>query len=108
MKKDQKKKDRDKEGTAAEPQRTLVIHDISGRIPEMTDAQLTALAGNARRLQASGNANQKKSAEALLPLIEAEAQRRATEKEEARKARLTKRKKGSGDDVPPDASAPTG
>lgn len=109
MKKDQKKKDRDKDAPSGEPQKTLVIHDISARIPEMTDAQLTALAANARRLQASGTAMQKTSADALLPVIDAEVARRAAEKEEARKARvMTKRKKSSGDDVPPEPSAPTG
>jgi hypothetical protein len=108
MKKDQKKKERDKDAPSGEPQKPLVIHDISGRIPEMTDAQLTALAANARRLQASGTAQQKTSADALLPVIDAEMARRAAEKEEARKARLTKRKKGSGDDVPPEPSAPNG
>jgi len=108
MKKDQKKKDREKDGTATEPQKTLVIHDISGRIPEMTDAQLSALAANARRLQTSGTAMQKASADALLPVVDAELARRAAEKEEARKARLSKRKKGSSDDVPPEPSAPAG
>ena len=108
MKKDQKKKDRDKDAPSGEPQKALVIHDISGRIPEMTDAQLTALAANARRLQASGTAMQKTSADAVRPVIDAEMARRAAEKEEARKARVTKRKKSSGDDVPPEPSAPTG
>ncbi len=105
MKKDQKKKDREKDGTAAESQKTLVIHDISGRIPEMTDAQLSALAANARRLQTSGTAMQKTSADALLPVVDAELARRAAEKEEARKARLSKRKKGAGGDMPPEPSA---
>jgi hypothetical protein len=108
MKKDQKKKDREKDSPAAEPQKTLVIHDITGRIPEMTDAQLSALADNAHRLQASGTATQKSSAAALLPIVDAEMTRRAAEKEEARKNRLTKRKKGSGGEVPPEPSAPTG
>jgi hypothetical protein len=111
MKKDGTKKDRDKsrdKETSGEPQKVPVIHDLSSRIPGMSDAELNSFLANARRLQASGNATQKKSAEALLPLIETEAAKRATEKEEARKARLTKRKKGSGDDVPPDASTPAG
>jgi hypothetical protein len=111
MKKDGTKKDRDKSRDKdghGEPAKVPVIHDLSGRIPGMSDAELNAFLANARRLQASGSAIQKKSADALLPLIEAEAAKRAADKEEARKARLTKRKKGSGNDVPPDPSTPAG
>jgi hypothetical protein len=109
MKKDGSKKDKDKardKDTSGEPQKVPVIHDLSARIPAMSDAELNSLLVNARRLAASGSAIQKKSAEGLLPLIEAEASRRAAEKEEARKARLTKRKKGAAEETPPDTSAP--
>ena len=98
------KKDRDKpkdKDHSAEPPKIPVVHDISGRIPAMADAELNSLLANARRLLASGTAVQKKSAEILVPLIETEVATRQAAKEEARKARTSSKRKK---DAPGDSS----
>ncbi len=98
------KKERDKpkdKDHSAEPPKIPVVHDITGRVPTMTDAELNALLANARRLLASGTAVQKKSAEILVPLIETEVATRQAAKEEARKARTSSKRKK---DAPGDSS----
>lgn len=107
MKKDSDKS-RDKKPAAAEPPKVPVIHDLSGRIPAMSDAELNALHANAQRLLASGSAAQKASASTLAPVIEAEVARREAAKAEAREARLSKRKKGPGGQTPPDEAPAAG
>lgn len=90
------RKDRDKpkeKDHSAEPPKIPVVHDISGRIPTMADAELNSLLANARRLLASGTAIQKKTAEILVPLIETEVTTRQAAKEEARKARTSSKRK---------------
>jgi hypothetical protein len=103
------RKDRDKpkeKDHSAEPPKIPVVHDISGRIPAMADAELNSLLANARRLLASGTAIQKKTAELLVPLIETEVASRQAAKEEARKARTSsKRKKDAAKSDPTDSSS---
>lgn len=103
------RKDRDKpkeKDHSAEPPKIPVVHDISGRIPAMADAELNSLLANARRLLASGTAIQKKTAEILVPLIETEVTNRQAAKEEARKARTSsKRKKDTAKSDPTDSSS---
>jgi hypothetical protein len=103
------RKDRDKpkeKDHSAEPPKIPVVHDISGRIPTMADAELNSLLANARRLLASGTAIQKKTAEILVPLIETEVTSRQAAKEEARKARTSsKRKKDTAKSDPTDSSS---
>jgi hypothetical protein len=103
------RKDRDKpkeKDHSAEPPKIPVVHDISGRIPAMADAELNSLLANARRLLASGTAIQKKTAEILVPLIETEVASRQAAKEEARKARTSsKRKKDTAKSDPTDSSS---
>lgn len=103
------RKDRDKpkdKDHSAEPPKIPVVHDISGRIPTMADAELNSLFANARRLLASGSAIQKKTAEILVPLIETEVASRQAAKEEARKARTSsKRKKDPAKSDPTDSSS---
>jgi hypothetical protein len=103
------RKDRDKpkeKDHSAEPPKIPVVHDISGRIPTMADAELNSLLANARRLLASGTAIQKKTAEILVPLIETEVTNRQAAKEEARKARTSsKRKKDTAKSDPTDSSS---
>lgn len=107
MKKDSDKS-RDKKSAAAEPPKVPVIHDLSGRIPAMSDAELNALHANAQRLLASGSAAQKASAATLAPMIEAEVARREAAKAEAREARLSRRKKAPGGQTPPDEAPAAG
>lgn len=92
MKKD-KEKSKDKDQANSEPAKIPQVHDISGRIPTMSDPELNTLLGNARRLHTSGSAIQKKTAEFLLPLVEEELANRLAAKEAAKKARVSKRKK---------------
>jgi hypothetical protein len=105
------RKDRDKpkeKDHSAEPPKIPVVHDISGRIPAMADAELNSLLANARRLLASGTAIQKKTAEILVPLIETEVTTRQAAKEEARKARTSsKRKKDAAAKSDPTDSSST-
>ena len=46
--------------------------NIEEKLPTMTDAELTSLRGNAKRLGQAGTAKQQEAAERLLPLIAAE------------------------------------
>lgn len=96
MKKDKDKskdKNKDKDGTSSEPPRMLQIHDLSDRVPAMSDKELDTLLNNGRRLLASGNAIQKKTAEVLVPLVEGEVAKRATAKDDAKKAAAARRSK---------------
>ena len=92
MKKD-KEKSKEKDHAHAEPAKIPQVHDISGRIPSMSDPELNTLYGNAKRLQTSGSTIQKKTAEFLLPLVEEELAKRLAAKEAAKKSRGSKRKK---------------
>ena len=84
MKKDKDKpKDKNKDAAQAEPARPLQIHDLSERVPTMTDKELDTLLANGRRLLAGGNAIQKKTAEVLVPLVEGELAKRAAAKDVA-------------------------
>jgi hypothetical protein len=107
MKKDKDKpKDKTKDASQSEPPRPLQIHDLSERVPTMTDKELDTLLANGRRLLAGGNAIQKKQAEVLVPLIEGEQAKRAAVKEEAKKAAAAKRaKRGKAAPVEAEAEA---
>ena len=94
MKKDKDKpKDKNKDASTSEPPRMLQIHDLSDRVPAMSDKELDTLLNNGRRLLASGNAIQKKTAEVLVPLVEGELGKRAIAKDEAKKVAAAKRSK---------------
>lgn len=104
MKKDKDKpKDKNKDAAQAEPARPLQIHDLSERVPTMTDKELDTLLANGRRLLAGGNAIQKKTAEVLVPLVEGELAKRAAAKDEAKKAAAARRAK-RGKAAPADAA----
>jgi hypothetical protein len=94
MKKDKDKpKDKNKDASQSEPARPLQIHDLSERVPTMSDKELDTLLANGRRLLAGGNAIQKKTAEVLVPLVEGEQAKRAAVKDEAKKAAAARRSK---------------
>jgi hypothetical protein len=57
-----------------------VVVDLRDRVPAMADAALTTLHGNAVRLVTEGNAKQRAAATDLLPVIEAELEKRRAEK----------------------------
>ena len=105
MKKD-KNKDKDKDAQNNEPPKVLQVHDLSGRVPTMSDPELVSLLANGRRLLAVGNAMRKKMAEGLVPLVEEEVAKRIAAKDEAKKAAASKRtKKGAAAAAAAEAAA---
>ena len=68
---------------------------IAERLPSMTDKELVNLAGNAQRLTASTNPNQREAAETLLPLVQAEQAVRADAKPAAIKRKAAAAKKAA-------------
>ena len=87
-----KDKNKDKEPASPEPQKIPQVHDLSSRVPDMSDPELATFLANAKRLQASGSAIQKKSAEGLIPLIDEEMAKRLAAKEAAKAAKRKKPK----------------
>jgi hypothetical protein len=57
-----------------------VVVDLRDRVPGMEDAALATLRTNAVRLTTEGNAKQRVAAADLLPVIEAELEKRRAEK----------------------------
>jgi hypothetical protein len=57
-----------------------VVVDLRDRVPGMEDSALTILRANALRLTTEGNAKQKVAAADLLPVVEAELEKRRAEK----------------------------
>ncbi|MEQ1756572.1 MAG: hypothetical protein ABL973_20825 [Micropepsaceae bacterium] len=95
-----KDKNKDKEPASPEPQKIPQVHDLSSRVPDMSDAELATFLANAKRLQASGSAIQKKSAEVLVPLIDEEMARRLAAKEAAKAAKRKKPKAKAAEGEP--------
>lgn len=95
-----KDKNKDKEPASPEPQKIPQVHDLSSRVPDMSDAELAVFLGNAKRLQASGSAIQKKSAETLIPLIDEEMAKRLAAKEAAKAAKRKKPKASATEAAP--------
>lgn len=76
----EKSKSGDANAQANVPKGAPNIADLTARIPAMDDTALNTLHANAVRLQTAGNTQQRNSAAALLPVLEAERAKRSADK----------------------------
>ena len=78
---------------------------VADMIPVLDDQELANLRANARRLEDSGNNNQKQQAAELMPLIEAEVARRLERNPPKPKRAPSKRKVAAAAKAAADAAA---